>query len=221
MDTKDKETRISIEDRPEQPGDGTVASAPHDTSGLEKGVHEKLTKEQIRQMSAEELRPYFKDVLNRWRTASLFEETCEDPAKYPPIFTLKDDDTASCVSLKRLYLAFEDVTEHRFATMCLGSWEHWEAIQNSWILKPHLEKWRELLELQLKAKYLYLIKEQAESGDGPNALNATKYLLETTTSFGKKRGRPSKGEKEAALKKEVRDSQSIKNDAERLGLKVI
>ena len=221
MDTKDKETRISIEDRPEQPGDGATETASHDPSGS-KPCHPVLTKEQIRQMSADDLRPYFKDVLNRWRTASLFEETCEDPAKYPPIFTLKDDDTASCVSLKRLYLAMEDVTEHRFATACLGSWEHWEAITNSWILKPHLEKWRELLELQLRAKYLSLIKEQAEGGDGPNALNATKYLLETTTSFAnKKRGRPSKGEKEAALKREVRDSQSIKNDAERLGLKVI
>jgi hypothetical protein len=79
-----------------------------------------------------------------------------------------------------------------------------------------------LLELRLRAKYVQLIKEQAESGEGPNALNATKYLLETTTNFAKqKRGRPTKTEKEAHLKKEARSSESIKADAERLGIKVI
>lgn len=217
MDTKDQETRISTEDRSEPEIDGATTSPSSATP--------RLTKEEIKQMSAEDLRPYFKDVMNRWRTANLFEETCEDPAKYPPIFTLKDDDTASCVSLKRLYLLMEDVTEYNFARSCLGSWEHWEAITSSWVLKPHIEKWRELLDIQLRAKYLQLIKSSAEDGEGPNALNATKYLLETTTSMGNakasKRGRPSKQEKEAHLKKEMRDSQTIKNDAERLGLKVI
>lgn len=214
MDTQDKEG-LSVEDRPEQPGDGTVAETPS-------AVHRILTKQEIKQMTADDLRPFFKDVLNRWRTANLFEETCEDPAKYPPIFTLKDDDTSSCVSLKRLYLDMEDVTEHNFARYCLGSWEHWEAICNSWILKPHIEQWRELLELRLRSKYLQLIKEQAESSDGPNALNATKYLLETTTNFSnRKRGRPSKQEREANLKKEARSSESIKADAERLGIKVV
>jgi len=222
MDTKNEETRFPIEDRPEQSVNGTVETTPFDTSGSPSPVHKVLTKAQIKDMSADELRPFFKDVLNRWRTLSLFQETCDDPAKYPPIFTLKDDDTSSCVSLKRLYLIMEDITEHDFARMCLGSWEHWESLCNSYQLKPHIEHWRELLELRLRAKYIQLIKQQAESGDGPSALNATKYLLETTTSFIKqKRGRPSKAEKEAHLKKETRSSESIKADAERLGIKVI
>jgi hypothetical protein len=219
MDTQNKETRLPTDDRPEQPVHGPIEAVPAWSLPP-------LTLTEIKSKSAEELLPWFKDVLNRWRTMSLFEETCEDPAKYPPIFTLKDNDTSSCVSLKRLYLAMEDVTEYQFATSCLGSWEHWEAISKSWTIQPHIENWRELLDMQLRTKYLNLIKSTAEEGEGPNALNATKYLLEATTSFKgrektSKRGRPSKVEKEAALKKEVRDSQTIKNDAERLGLKVV
>lgn len=217
MDTENKDQRISIEDRPEQPGDGTAKAASPATP--------RFTLQELRGMSVEDLRPHFKDVRGVWRTANLFEETCDDPAKYPPIYSLKDEDTSSCVSLKRLYLLMEDVTEYNFARMCLGSWEHWENITQSWALKPHIEHWRELLDIQLKAKYLQLIKNTAEESEGPNALNATKYLLEATTSHGgskaSKRGRPSKAEKEGHLKKEMRDSQTIKNDAERLGLKVV
>jgi hypothetical protein len=183
-----------------------------------------FTLAQLRGMTIDDLRPFLKDVRGIWRTANLFEETCEDPAKYPPIYTLKDDDTSSCVSLKRLYLAMEDVTEHTFARVTLGSWAHWEAITESWILKPHIEEWRKLLELQLRAKYIRLIKEQAEDGEGPNALNATKYLLEQTTSFGKEkstRGRPSKKEKEQYLSREAKNSADLAADAKRLGISVV
>lgn len=183
-----------------------------------------FTLAQIRDMTIDDLRPFLKDVRNVWRTVSLFEETCEDPAKYPPIYTLKDDDTSSCVSLKRLYLAIEDVTEHTFASTCLGSWEHWQAIADSWTLKPYIEKWRELLELQLRAKYVRMIKEQAELGDGPNSLNATKYLLESTTSFGKdktSRGRPSAKEKAQVLAREIKDSSALAADAKRLGITLV
>jgi hypothetical protein len=204
--------------------DGTEDLPGMDESDKLVNPYPRFTLEQLRGMQVDDLRPFFKDVRQVWRTASLFEETSEDPAKYPPIYSLKDDDTSSCVSLKRLYLAIEDVTEHTFASMCLGSWEHWEAIQKSWILQPHIEKWRELLELQLRAKYLRMIKEQAEYGEGPNSLNATKYLLESTTRFGKdktSRGRPSAKEKAQALAREVKDSSALAADAKRLGISVV
>jgi hypothetical protein len=183
-----------------------------------------FTLTQLRSMSVDDLRPHFKDIRGVWRTVSLFEETCEDPAKYPPIYTLKDSDTSSCVSLKALYLTIEDVTEYEFAKHCLGSWDHWEAITTSWTLKPHIEEWRALLEKQLRAKYIRTIKEEAEYGDGPNRLNAIKYLLEQTTSFGGKksvRGRPSNAEKEAYIRRETKSSVELAKDAERMGLKVV
>jgi hypothetical protein len=183
-----------------------------------------FTLAQLRAMTVDDLRPHFKDIRGVWRTASLFEETSEDPAKYPPIYSLKDEDTPNCVSLKRLYLIIEDVTEYEFAKACLGSWDHWEAISTSWALKNHIAEWRDLLEKQLRAKYIRGIKEEAESGEGTNRLNAIKYLLEQTTEFGgrsTKRGRPSKQEKEAHLAREAKSSGEIAKDAERLGIKVV
>jgi hypothetical protein len=183
-----------------------------------------FTLSQLREMTIDDLRPFLKDVRNVWRTASLFEETCDDPAKYPPIYTLKDSDTSSCVSLKALYMAIEDVTEHTFAKTCLGSWEQWMSITESYVLKPHIEVWRDQLERQLRAKYIRMIKEQAEQGEGPNALNATRYLLEQTTQFGKEkstRGRPSKKEKEQHLMRESKDSAALAADAKRLGITVV
>lgn len=185
----------------------------------------KYTLEELKTKSAEDLLPDFKDVRGAWRTASLFEETCEDPAKYPPIYSLKDSDTSSCVSLRKLYLAIEDPTEYKFAEVCLGGWDHWLMICESWIVKPYIEHMRELLQEKLKYKYTRRIQDIAEEGEGPIALNAAKYLLELSNKGkhkdGATRGRPSKLEKERLLKEEARDSDTIKKDAERLGLKIV
>ena len=216
MDTQDKE-RLSDEVRPERPGDGSATAAPSP-------VHPKLTKAEIQAATKEDLIKYYKDLRGHWRSGTLFEETCEDPAKYPPIFTLNDDDTASCVSLKRLYMTFEDVTEWTLANHVLGGWDHWMTIVECNLTKDHITKWRRDLEMHLRAKYLGQIKE-VSSTDGPVALQATKYLLETTTNVGagkkSQRGRPSKVEKEKAIKEELRDSEEIRKDMERLGLKVV
>jgi hypothetical protein len=213
MDTQETQIeQISDEVGTEPTGDGATTTPSPATP--------RLTLKEIQSLTAEELRPYFKDVRNCWRTVNLFEETCEDPAKYPPIFSLKDEDTASCVSLKRLYLLIEDVTEYKFAQLTLGGWEHWKMITESFKLKPYIAEWREHLDLQLRQKYIQQISEVA-TGDGPVALQANKYLLETVTGHKQPlRGRPSKKEKEEAIKREMRDSDEIKRDMERLGIKV-
>jgi hypothetical protein len=226
MDKNEQEDRKdSSEVQTGQPDDGSATATPPSGSvSTPRNVTGYFTLAALRSMSVDELRPHFKDIRGVWRTASLFEETSEDPAKYPPIYTLKDDDTSSCVSLKRLYLLIEDVTEYEFARVCLGSWDHWVAITESWVLKPHIEDWRSLLEKQLRAKYIQYIKEETEHGDGPNRLNAIKYLLEQTTEFGlgrSKRGRPSKAEKAEHLARESKSAGEIAKDAERLGLKVV
>lgn len=216
MDTKTTEQELRNESGTGQPGDGPATEAPSPS------VHPHLSKAEIQAKSAEELRQYYKDLRGHWRSGTLFEETCEDPAKYPPIFTLNDDDTASCVSLKRLYMSFEDVTEWNIANHVLGGWDHWTAIVECNLTKDHIAKWRRDLEMHLRAKYIEQIR-QASTLDGPVALQATKYLLETTTALKNKnvRGRPSKVEKEQAIKEELRDTDEIRRDMERLGLKVI
>lgn len=173
-------------------------------------------------MTPEEYKASLKDAMGRWRTLSLFEETCDDPAKYPPLFTLKDSDTASCVSLKERYLDCRDLSEYKFANIYLGGWDHWEKLCNSWEFKPHLELWRTELRLKLRAEALDKLIELSE-GDGPSALNASVKLLQELNGSVEtpKRGRPSKEEKDGYLKKVARDSATIAKDAERLGLKVV
>ena len=172
-------------------------------------------------MTPEEFKEQFKDVRHAWRTANLFEETCEDPTKYPPVYTLKDSDTSSCVSLKERYLAMGDLTEYNFANVYLGGWDHWQRICESYVLKPHIEEWRDQLKLRLRAETLAKVKEMAE-GEGPSALNAAKFLLEELGGSTKpKRGRPSKEEKEGWLKKESKSSEELAADAKRLGLSLV
>ena len=175
-------------------------------------------------MTPEELQELFKDSIGRWRTASLFEETCDDPAKYPPIYTLNGGDTSSCVSLKDKYLELADTTEYVFAKMYLGGYDHWKRICESYVLKPYIADWRLELDKRLQANYLTQLREIA-AGTGNAALSATKYLLETQTSFGKngtaKRGRPSKEEVAGNLKEETRTAKELAEDAARLGIKVV
>jgi hypothetical protein len=171
-------------------------------------------------MDIEELRKEFKDSVLRWRTASLFEETCDDPAKYPPVYCLADSDTSSCVSLKERYLECRDPTEYQFAMIYLGGWEHWLRICDSWILKPHIEEWRDQLALKMRAEAIAKIKELAQ-GEGPNALQAAKVMLDLGRGTGTKRGRPSKQEKEGFLRQSTKDSDTLKEDAKRLGISLV
>lgn len=173
-------------------------------------------------MTPEDFKDQFKDSIGRWRTANLFEETCEDPTKYPPVYTLKDSDTSSCVSLKERYLECRDLTEYQFANIYLGGWDHWLRVCDSYVLKPHIEEWRDQLRLKLRAETLEKVKDLA-TGEGPAALTAAKFLLEELNGRTPKsqRGRPSKEEKIGYLKEEGRTSDETKRDAERLGIKVV
>lgn len=175
-------------------------------------------------MTNEELKELFKDVRGMWRTTSLFEETCEDPAKYPPLYTLQASDTSSCVSLKQKYLELGDFTEYTFATMYLGGWDHWLMIGDSFRLKPHIAKWRAELEMLVKSRAVAKIKDLSE-GEGPSALAAAKWLTENAGKRGEgtpsKRGRPSKEEIAGNLRASTRDKDQLDEDAARIGLKVV
>lgn len=231
MDTKTKELeKVPNEDRPGQPGD--IGATPPPSYLLTPA----FPLEKLRHLTVDDLRPYFKDSRGKWRTANLFVETCEDPAKYPPVYTLGDNDTSftinapdpievGCVSIRRIYMDMEDVTEYKFATLLFGDWDHWLMLNESFVLKPYIENMRRDLDLKLRHKYLNQIQNIAYTGDGQIALRATQYLLETTTNIkgamAPKRGRPSKEEKEAALQREIKSVSEIESDMKRLGIKVI
>lgn len=166
----------------------------------------------------------FKDRRSAWRTTTLFEETLHKDlvTEYTPLYALCDEEksTSGLYSLKYLYLQLRDSQEYLFAQMYLGGWDHWQSICKSWTLSPHIEAWRKELKLKLRSEYLYKVREIA-SGDGPAALQAVRYLMEADgggVGSSRARGRPSKGEKEAALKQELDEQKEVTSEALRLGL---
>lgn len=160
------------------------------------------------------------------QTKGLFYELTlpEDRKEMGTSWTLKEHDLQAdgkvYKSMKKLFIEMEDVTEYDFAIAALGSYKHWERVTESPILKPHIEQWRKELNLKLKAKAMKSIIKSA-TVDEKLSFQAMKYLADNEYIDKKnKRGRPSKEELNAELKREVEMSKSFKDDAERIGLKI-
>ena len=170
----------------------------------------------------------YKDSRGVYRTTSLFfegkREANPDPA-LQPIFTLKDDDyTVSGVtyfSLKRIYFSYDHVPgfEYQFALDVFGSWDFWTRITKS-SLRHEFQAWREELEIKIKAESIKAIFQTANS-DSPQASTAARYLADRGYLEKGRPGRPSKEEvaREMKIEKQVQDT--VLNDMERIGMKII
>ncbi len=156
----------------------------------------------------------FKTAQGRRLTKGLFFETTLAD-KSTVLYTLKEEDHEGYPSLKKLYLEVEDPTEYKFATSYLSGYSHWEELcKCEWFI-PHLELWRKELELKIKSKALYQIREEAENDLSKSKFTANKFLLEggwkpKETETKSRRGRPSKQEitdaaKEIAENKDMLD----------------
>ncbi len=80
-------------------------------------------------------------------------------------------------SLYRLYLAEQDLTEFLFAESHLYNYAHWEKISNSSWFKPHLDRWRRDLNLQITARALQSVLKEAQS-DSKNSFQANRILVD-------------------------------------------
>lgn len=163
-----------------------------------------------------------KDSKGQWRTHSLFWEWRRD--NYTPIYTTKEEDLEIdgivYKSLKKLYFSYNHLPgcEYDFAMEVLGSWQHWKRLENSF-LRVLIAEWRDELDVRIKANAMKQIISQASHGEGSSAITAAKYLSEK--GYEPKRGRPSKEEKERALKQDTALQNEIANDLERVGLKLV
>ena len=100
------------------------------------------------------------------------------------IFTLKDHDIelpngrpAVALSQKFIDLCTMDPTEYEFAQLVFGSWEVWERISGSPMIKPYVDKWRKESIIRRKAlAFKAVISEVAEGGR--SSFTAAKYLIE-------------------------------------------
>lgn len=165
-------------------------------------------------------------VVGAFQTKGLFYElTLPDDRKVMGTsWTLKEDDLEAdgmvYRSMKKFYLETEDVTEYDFAMAALGSYKHWERVLESPIIRPHIDQWRKELNLKLKARAMRSIIKTATEED-KWTFQAMKYLADNDYLDKKnKRGRPSKDEIKAELRKEVEINKTFKDDAERIGLKL-
>lgn len=163
-----------------------------------------------------------KDSQGRFRTQSLFWERRHK--SYPAHFTLKKHSIErggkDFISLYEKYMEIGDPTEYQVAIRLLGSWDHWQALCTSKWFQEHVIGWREELKIKLDSERYYEARGLADNGSLP----ATKFLAERwgeEEKEVKKRGRPSKEEKEAHLNRLKQESEDLTADANRIGLKTV
>lgn len=141
-----------------------------------------------------------RDSSMRNRTKSLFYEYRRP--EYPYIFTLKDYDLVLengdvIKSFKQIYLSLNDPTEHLIATEVLTSLDHWRQLSKSSWMGNIIESYREELEIKMRCEAIKHVARQSE-----DSTSAAQFLAQGKWKL--QRGRPSKEEKELALKIEAR-----------------
>jgi len=136
-----------------------------------------------------------KDTIGNFRTLSLFYET--NITENEAIFTLKDEDYTvngkTYMSMKQLYLSFDDPTEWEFVQSVLGNWRHWQKLLGNKRIREYIDQWRMELEIKLRSNAVKQMVKHSKNRDG-----AAKWLAEG--SWKGKRGRPSKDEVEREKK---------------------
>lgn len=126
-----------------------------------------------------------KDSNNKYRITSLFLETNETSST--PLFTLGPYDKDNCISFKRKYMEYEDITEYTPAIALLGSWEHWLLLRGSPVLAPYLDKFRDELIQKVKSESVATIRgmQRGTVSTDAVALSAAKYVHNFVENFTK------------------------------------
>lgn len=152
------------------------------------------------------------DSMGKFRTQSLFLELGYGTEA---IFTLKDQDHThegkEYLSLKRLYLEFEDPTEYEFATTVLLGWKHWQRMCENKVIRKYIDEWRDELEVKLRSRAIIDAIKEARKGH----FQAAKWVADRGWST-RGAGRPSKAEIEKQTKINERVEDEYKSDVVRL-----
>lgn len=156
-------------------------------------------------------REKFKDDKGGYITQSLFLEVGYDTTR--AMYTFSDEDKeyqgVTYKSLRKLYIEMADPTEYHFATTYLWGWEHWQRIVNNKLLAVEVEKWREELEVKLRAVGVRNIIRQ--SGD---SMVAAKWVADGQWSTTRQKKSKAGQAQEKIVRERV--GQEVKKDAERI-----
>lgn len=154
-------------------------------------------------------------VGNKFRTLALFKETASRPTDNPQ-YSLED--------FHKLFIDLGDETGYKLALSVLGSYEHWEALMKCEWFAKEVRHWRSELAAKLESEALTLIRSISKAPEDKNSFAAAKYLADRhakTAQRPRKAGRPSNEEVEGELKKAALEAHSDRQDAERIGLKLV
>ncbi len=133
------------------------------------------------------------------------------------IYTLKDEDYTykgkKYISIKKKYLEMEDAVEYDFATTYFCSWGHWQRIAKNKLIAPHIEEWRNELDLKLRSRAFKQILQTTQTEQG---MVAKKWIADKRW-IKNEVGRPSKAvkEQEKMYREKVNDEYSA--DVVRIG----
>lgn len=114
-------------------------------------------------------------------------------------------------------MAIADPTEYQVALQLFGSWDHWLALCKSKWFTELLTGWRNELKVKMESDRYF--EMEAKTTSEKSGVQATKWLADR---YGEKavlkRGRPSKAEKQAHLRRLVSEQDELTEDAERIGI---
>ena len=164
----------------------------------------------------------FRNDNNQKLLTALFIETVQKNGtrEHFTLYTLRDQDYKGYPSLYRLYMEEGDVTEFRFASKHLESFEHWEALKACVWFKDHATRWAKELELKIRSDALAEIELVAANKDDKNAFNANKFLITGGWKSEQEKkstvGRPSKALIKEEASKLFQASASVDDDIKRL-----
>jgi len=148
--------------------------------------------------------------------ALFYEKTYYGSERKPELckFTLSDEDKeidgTTYLSLKKIYLEIEDLTEYEFATKVFNSFPLWENLTGVKWFKPIIAQWRKELQLKIKAKVLKDMMSNIRTKKGDINFSVSKYLAEYQIN-------PHTKKKEREAEKEEL-AKVIKEDLNRLSL---
>ncbi len=164
----------------------------------------------------------FRNANNQRYTNGLFYEA-PGLDKSACIFTLKDHDYQTpdgrpLKSLYLLYMAARDVTEYNFAMSNLDGWEHWEMLCSATFFKPFVARWRQELELLIKAECLNHIEAISKDPDHKSQFAALNFLV--TSGWREKaksgKGRPTKAQVQQAARDLAETNKRLEEDYARI-----
>lgn len=147
------------------------------------------------------------------RTTSLFYET-NTIKTLEPIYTLRPYDFEGLLSLKRLYLEEMDSTEYIFANKYMYDYKHWRKVKRNKHIQKYIKDWEEELEVKIRAEAVMQLQKMSKDS-GNLGLQAAKFVAQKGWDKAGK-GRPSKEEVTAEVRKSARIQQETTEDWNRI-----